>query len=476
MDRTTRNLGVVSIGVVLATVAFVWVPGGGKQRPARMEVALQAPPGASTVARVPVHVVDHLPQGYRTDGSVDYTAAVQRAIDAASGATLVLPAFPLLVSAAPGQRWCLRITTPIAIEGQASSVLVERQGAVQVLRSEGVDGVRLCGFTVQGIGRGGRGLAHGLVQVTYGRNVSIEGVRVLGSDADGIAVAGVQNVRVAGCTVEGASKSGIYLSDCERGIVAGNVVTGSGGHLTPAGDVVGAGIQISSNAEVVCADNLVAGGTGIGILCNALAGGAKPMGCVIAGNRIRGVANPANMNVSSGIRLANGNPDRLTHTLVAGNSIQGCGVYGMYVENHGGSTVSGNTVVESERAGIVVSTIRDLALLGNTVLNSGVSGLGSSSGIQLVNGARDVVARDNVVRNAALFRTGHAEERIDDGSNGGGHDLEPRVAHAPAPPIEGTWRRGDLVWNTAPRSGQPSGWICVQDGAPGAWAAFGRIE
>lgn len=47
---------------------------------------------------------------------------------------------------------------------------------------------------------------------------------------------------------------------------------------------------------------------------------------------------------------------------------------------------------------------------------------------------------------------------------------------APNAPSEGTHRKGDIVWNSNPGPTQPVGWICVDDGVPGIWAVFGRIE
>jgi len=47
---------------------------------------------------------------------------------------------------------------------------------------------------------------------------------------------------------------------------------------------------------------------------------------------------------------------------------------------------------------------------------------------------------------------------------------------AGAPPTSGTHNMGDIVWNNNPGPTKPIGWVCVQDGVPGVWAVFGRIE
>lgn len=45
-----------------------------------------------------------------------------------------------------------------------------------------------------------------------------------------------------------------------------------------------------------------------------------------------------------------------------------------------------------------------------------------------------------------------------------------------AAPTTGTWRRGDIVYNTTPSSGGYIGWICTAAGTPGTWNTFGLIS
>ncbi|MCB9915618.1 MAG: right-handed parallel beta-helix repeat-containing protein [Planctomycetes bacterium] len=349
-----------------------------------------------TVPAGEVYVADYLPSGYVTDGSVDYRAEVQRALDAAGNGTLRLPAVPLRVDAPTGQNWALIVRTGLKLVGSPGSVLVAGTPAVQVLRAENVEGLVLAGFTVRGKGGDGLGLAHGLVQVTGGRAVRVRDVTVLDSDADGIALSGLRDASVEGCVVLGASKSAIYLNACESGRVTGNLVRDFGGQQLFGGKVVGAGIQLSSCTDVVCSDNVVTDGVGIGLLCNALVGGAAPRGNVLASNRIARVDNVTTPDVSGGIRLANGAPDKSTLTLVEGNSIQRCGRFGLYVENHGASAVLDNLVTESTHCGLVVSTIDDLQVVGNVLLGNDTSHTGGQASIYLLNGARRVRCEGNV--------------------------------------------------------------------------------
>lgn len=43
-------------------------------------------------------------------------------------------------------------------------------------------------------------------------------------------------------------------------------------------------------------------------------------------------------------------------------------------------------------------------------------------------------------------------------------------------PTEGSFRVGDLVWNSNPRPTGYVGWICVREGSPGEWKPFGQIS
>jgi len=43
-------------------------------------------------------------------------------------------------------------------------------------------------------------------------------------------------------------------------------------------------------------------------------------------------------------------------------------------------------------------------------------------------------------------------------------------------PINGSWNKGDKVWNDSPDAGEYMGWVCVVAGTPGTWKGFGLIE
>jgi hypothetical protein len=44
-----------------------------------------------------------------------------------------------------------------------------------------------------------------------------------------------------------------------------------------------------------------------------------------------------------------------------------------------------------------------------------------------------------------------------------------------AVPTSGTWKLGDIVWNTTPASGGTPGWVCTVAGTPGTWKAMANL-
>jgi hypothetical protein len=47
--------------------------------------------------------------------------------------------------------------------------------------------------------------------------------------------------------------------------------------------------------------------------------------------------------------------------------------------------------------------------------------------------------------------------------------------YADSAPDSGTYKPGDIVWNTAPKTGGHVGWVCTRAGSPGDWNPFGPI-
>ena len=51
-----------------------------------------------------------------------------------------------------------------------------------------------------------------------------------------------------------------------------------------------------------------------------------------------------------------------------------------------------------------------------------------------------------------------------------------KMENGAAAPTAGTYAVGDIVWNTNPTPTGYVGWVCVRDGTPGIWKAFGAIS
>jgi parallel beta-helix repeat protein len=374
-------------GALLALIALLALVGqpSGSSRP-----SVRTP-------RATVELVDYLPSAAALDGSVDYTVRVQAALDAAAGRTLVLAPFPVLVAPAPGKNYCVRVSKPVAIVGGPGSALIERTGAVQLLRCENVDGLSLDGVTLRGNGGVGRGLGHGTLQVWRCRNVVLRGVHVEDSDADGIAIADSDGIQVLGCVVSRASKAGIYLSNCDRAQIDGNRVLDVVGHVAANGERVGAGVLLLSNRDVVCADNILAGGVGSGILLGAGGGQPAPDGALIAGNLVRGFANPENAQVGCGIQLANVAVEHATRVVVEGTLIRDCGPHGILAENHDACVLRGNTVHASELSGIALARSVGALIEDNVLVDCNQAGYSGQAGVYLHATVSGALVRDTTV-------------------------------------------------------------------------------
>ena len=51
-----------------------------------------------------------------------------------------------------------------------------------------------------------------------------------------------------------------------------------------------------------------------------------------------------------------------------------------------------------------------------------------------------------------------------------------KMENGAAAPTAGIYAIGDIVWNTNPTPTGYVGWVCVRDGTPGTWKAFGAIS
>lgn len=394
-------VAIASAGALLAvTLAVV------SQQQGRRAVPANKGPGEASAATLPGSVIElthYLPPNPSTSGTVDYTANVQRALDAARGRTLRLAPFPVLVSPLPGRKHCVLVNASTQIVGGPNCELRTDVPAVQLLRIESTAGILLDGFRVRGTGGVGRDLHHGLIQVWNCANVEVRGVRIVDADADAIAVANTRDVRILGCSIERGSKAGIYVTACDNVVVDGNVVANTVGHVAPGGAMVGAGILLLSNIDTVCSNNVVERGVGVGIVCGSNDRQRAPDGVVIIGNRVRGVSNPTNPATSGGIALANSQLEKRTHVLVTSNSIRDCGQHAILVENHDGALVQGNSIVASHLSAIVVGHSRGVTVLDNVLTDVNSELRNGQAGVFLHTHASGCLVRGTVMIDLAGY-------------------------------------------------------------------------
>ena len=49
------------------------------------------------------------------------------------------------------------------------------------------------------------------------------------------------------------------------------------------------------------------------------------------------------------------------------------------------------------------------------------------------------------------------------------------ITYAAAAPATGTWKVGDIVFNSGVAAGGTVGWVCTTAGTPGTWKTFGVV-
>lgn len=60
--------------------------------------------------------------------------------------------------------------------------------------------------------------------------------------------------------------------------------------------------------------------------------------------------------------------------------------------------------------------------------------------------------------------------------NGAIRIQDKKIEVGSAPPSDGNFNQGDMIYNSIPTAGNYVGWICVESGNPGRWKAFGAIQ
>jgi hypothetical protein len=346
------------------------------------------------------------------DGVTDDTVAIQAAIDATGGG-LFFPEGTYAVTPVSGQNYCLLIDAKtIHLYGNNSTISMATTDVKQALRIQDSNNFVVSGLSFVGSGTNGSDGGQGLLQLYQCDNVVIENCIIKNSNCDGLAMALCLNITVSNCIFDNCSKSSLYLNLSTGASLSGNIIKNIGGHLVSS-TIVGAGVQISGNTDCSVIGNSIIDGLGMGILCNQ-SGTTAPKRNIISGNTVKGITNPTNTNVSSGIRLSNSATDKACATVVEGNFAQGCSVYNFYIENHNGAKISDNTSVESDRSGFVISTVSDVTFQNNTAINTNTSNTSGQHAFYLINSASNVIGGGNRAVNSPSFATSYGAHDISD--------------------------------------------------------------
>ncbi len=305
--------------------------------------------------------------------------------------------------------WCVENTSNgITVNGEGS--LTYLGGLAQILRSNSADRFK-CTIKLVGIGTDGTDLGYGLMQVSGGDDIDIDGMEVNGSDADGIAIANATNIKLRNCKSDNSSKVAFYVNGCTGGKVYNNEADNCGGHTASAA-IVGGGVQLSSNNDVDCYSNLVKNQIGKAYILNALSGGAKPFNCKLYSNHCDGVTNPTNLNENGGYFLTNSNADKETQCEIYDNTAVRVATTTFNYEAHDGLIDKGNVAIESGKASLNIGTCSDVKSLNFTAYNGNTSNTASTNDIELVNVCNDVEIIRPILDDLAIYATGFASHDV----------------------------------------------------------------
>ncbi|MFC3770440.1 glycosyl hydrolase family 28-related protein [Paenibacillus sp. GCM10012303] len=213
-------------------------------------------------------------------------------------------------------------------------------------------------------------------------------------------------------------------------------------------------------------------------------------GITIEDNRIRnvrkGIYTDANSNNTNGVRIHNNEIEALDQAIIIA-LLSGGGKGFSFTGNKLKTTSAQNCLHVS--AGILEAPIYALNTAENGVINFVLAG-------------QNAIAIGNVSRNASSYSFQVREKMtlignvslnpttgdltklsasplpslIGNTFTGATETSAPAFMYGTAAPIDGTWKQGDIFYNTNPTAGTNVGWICTIAGTPGTWKSFGAIS
>lgn len=171
--------------------------------------------------------------------------------------------------------------------------------------------------------------------------------------------------------------------------------------------------------------------------------------------------------------------DNTFRTEIRNNNIQctaGSSSYGIDI-GQGGGNYQWNIVVDNNTVnGFATADIRLVAGGYTTISNNRCISASATQSMVLdtVTGGSVAVENNRCVKAITLATpTDYADGKLVFSNNTENGVFQP--SKQSAAPTTGTWRVTDIVWNSAPASGQPAGWICTVAGTPGTWKAMANL-
>jgi hypothetical protein len=199
-------------------------------------------------------ITQMLPAGYVTDGSVDYTAVLQTALN--SHSKVCMPAFSVLVS---GSGLTLNSgQTLIFKEGSKLILKPSARGMYEILRMHHVENVTVYSPVIEGDktthtgaeGQWGMGIA-----IRASKNITIVNPKIYRCWGDGIYIGGLkkepsQNISIINPLLDDNRRNGISITSANGVGISGGVVANSNGQMPQSG------IDIEPNRPTDVIDNI----------------------------------------------------------------------------------------------------------------------------------------------------------------------------------------------------------------------------
>ncbi len=342
-----------------------------------IQTSCAPPPGSSQVFNV-----KDAAYGALGNGSADDTAAIQRAITAATGTngTVYVPAGTYMINALTSIYLKSNMTFSMAT-GAVLRAIPNGSGNYGIVRIKDASYVNVLGGTIQGERLAHTGTTgewgHGLI-LSNAQHVVIEGVTAKECWGDGFDVAFSADVTMCNVLADQNRRQGMSITSVNGMIVRNSTFKNTHGTLPECG------IDIEPNAGETVNSVLITGCTFTGNGGNGVQVGvpikhtglAWTTSVVVDGNTSSGNGvNTLSASPRSGIQVSNSSGHQITNNTLTGNT--GNGILMRDASN--GILLKGNSISSNTGDGIQEYLCNDTVITGNIVTNNGGHGIYSPS-------------------------------------------------------------------------------------------------